>query len=238
MMSARKTAARPAIVIMSRMPVPGEVKTRMQPLISPERSADLQRALLLDTLDMVGFIKRTTAFLAFAPAERNGISCPHKVPREQVFQQIGRDLGERILESSKTVLNKGYSPVVIIGSDCPVLQPETIDEAIHSLNSADVCIGPAQDGGYYLIGMKRTISDIFLDIPWGTSEVFDATTQRAVRSGLNVHLLQKLFDIDTRSSLEQLAPILKDPDRSGIRHFPQRTYDWMLKEGFCGDKKS
>jgi len=120
--------------------------------------------------------------------------------------QHGRDLGERMKNGFLDGFAKGYKRVVLIGSDIPDLPKNSIEEAFQSLEETDAVIGPAFDGGYYLIGFRQSAfsSQVFEEINWGTATVFDETMKKLKRLRRSVHTLPRLRDIDTVEDLNHL----------------------------------
>ena len=118
--------------------------------------------------------------------------------------QEGKDLGEKMLQAFKDCL-ADYKRVLIIGSDCPYLSKQIIDEAFAALNENDLVIGPTEDGGYYLLGMKSLHSELFSDINWSTPMVFQSTLKIIHQKKLNTHILEKLSDIDFSSDWKTLG---------------------------------
>ncbi len=229
-MSPRKVAADPALIVMSRPPVPGEVKTRMQPHISAHRSAELHKALLLDTLDMAKSVRGATVFLALAPTVGYALPFDAGISEDHTMCQRGEDLGARLTDCLRKVSGMGFSPVLFIGTDSPLIRPEMIEEAIDVLTRVDVCILPANDGGYCLIGMNSPRKGLFTGIEWSTDKVFLITLQRAQEENLKTHVFQAESDLDTFKDLKDIAGKLKIAKAKDGGHFAQRTYEWMLDE--------
>jgi len=124
--------------------------------------------------------------------------------------QVGDDLGTRMLNAFKEIIVPA-SKLVVIGTDCPYLKGSTIENAFLTLDDSDVVIGPSQDGGYYLMGMKTVYPELFKNIPWSTDQVFQITIDRCEKLGLSVGLLEILSDIDY---LEDWKNYLKVKDLS------------------------
>lgn len=211
--------------------MPGEVKTRMQPMISPKRSAELHQALLLDTLDMTRHVRGTSTFLALAPTAGKALPFRIDVTDEYLIRQDGEDLGERLMDSIDKVLGSGFAPIVVIGNDCPLMRPDVVEDAINVLVETDVCIIPARDGGYCLIGMNHLHKNLFTGVEWSTDKVFDTTIKKACQDGLQTHIFEEESDVDTFEDARNISNEIEiennNPDR---RHFPRRTYEWMLEE--------
>jgi hypothetical protein len=131
------------------------------------------------------------------------------VPGQRCFAQVGRDLGERLEGALRTCLETTPLSAIAIGVDSPHLEPARLVEAADALAAgADVVLGPATDGGYYLIGLRAPCPALFRGIAWGSSSVLDATLARARAEGLRVHLLAPTFDVDDADGLAALRALL------------------------------
>ena len=195
------------VILFTRYPQPGKCKTRLIPALGEDDAAEIHRALTGHTL---------AAIDAQALAERGALQIYYDGGRPQemddwlgkdfyYIKQQGSTLGER-MEHAFTDNAAGGQPVILIGSDCPDLNASLLSDALIALNDHDMVIGPAHDGGYYLIGMtpqtnKTVCSRIFNNIPWSTNKVFNTTIERADEQQLSVHILPTLHDIDTPEDL-------------------------------------
>jgi len=119
-------------------------------------------------------------------------------------KQHGNSLGERMNNAFNNVFEKKYSKAIIIGTDCPALTEKVINDAFEKLNNYDVVIGPANDGGYYLLGMKKLHQQLFKNINWSTETVFDATINICNNLNLSYCLLPVLNDVDEEKDLQHL----------------------------------
>lgn len=205
---------KPAIIMMSRVPQAGKTKTRLMPMLTGEECAIFQLACLMDicgtvaATDACGYIFYTgsrrellqnSGLLGNFPAAavesyRNSLSKMSMLP------QRGEELGQRMASACRQILAK-HDRVVVIGTDIPGLSGKILSEAFRQLESADLVIGPAADGGYYLLGMKQTCPDVFTDIHWGSGSVFNETMAAIGRSGLSCARLPVQKDIDTWEDL-------------------------------------
>ena len=185
-----------------RSPQKGTVKTRLAAVLDEGTVLGLYRCFGSDLLEML----RHTAFglrISFYPADA-GTKVADWLGRGYVYvAQEGKDLGERLENAFLTAFADGFHRVVIIGSDIPDLPAEIVEEAIGSLVSNDAVIGPATDGGYYLIGFSagRLLREAFAGVDWGTSTVFERTMDTLSKHGFSVHLLPRWPDIDTYEDL-------------------------------------
>lgn len=193
---------RGALVIMARSPEGGDVKTRLSPRLNREQRIALYTRLLNGTVERLSRVKGADTLIAYTPAdsgeyfERYGLVA---------FPQAEGDLGIRISGAIEHVLCKGYDSATIVGSDIPGLGPRIAASAFEALRNADIAIGPSTDGGYYLIGMKEPIPELFEGIKWSTNEVLKATVGKARRMGLKMEILDILDDIDTPEDMERLG---------------------------------
>jgi rSAM/selenodomain-associated transferase 1 len=195
--------------------------------LTPQQCAELYEALLRDSIGLATSVPPYVPFLAFTPPEGR-VTIERLAPEGiQLIVQTGEDLGERLYSSMLQAEEGGYSPVVLMGSDVPCLQPATLLEAIERLKTCGLCLGPARDGGYYLIGMKNADRRVFLNIPWSTSSVLRETLQRASEAGVSVALLEEEADIDTVADLKLLASeVLLLRRTAGVR-VPANTELWL-----------
>ncbi len=143
-------------------------------------------------------------YLYFSPVVPDADQIP-LVSYTSLRQQRGNDLGQKMLHAFEEVL-LDYRKVLIVGTDCPYLTPRLLSDAFKRLDHFDMVIGPAKDGGYYLLGLKKINPALFTDMPWGTDQIFRRTLQRAILLGLSVHALIELNDVDYEKDwLEYLA---------------------------------
>jgi len=195
------------LAVMARYPTVGEVKTRLAQTIGPERACALYRAFLQDI--ETRFASGPRAFVwMFHPPERDFAALVG--PGVRCVPQVGGDLGERLLNCVRRLCADGFDRVIVIGADVPHLRAAWLDEAQDCLDTADVALGPTDDGGYYLVAL-RAAHDIFTDIAMGTPAVLAETQAKAARAGLRVHLLPRSFDIDGADDLDRLRRLLDGP---------------------------
>ncbi|GAB6184957.1 TIGR04283 family arsenosugar biosynthesis glycosyltransferase [Thermopirellula anaerolimosa] len=191
------------LVIFARFPEPYRSKTRLIPALGPEGAAKLGREMTRYTFAQAR--KLTAEF--HLPAEVR-FAGGDAVSMEKLFgngfpyrpQGIG-DLGQKMERAFADAFREGADRVVIIGTDCPELTPELIREAFDRLADYDLVLGPAVDGGYYLIGLRRHLPQLFTDIPWGTERVREQTLRRAEELSLRTVQLATLSDVDRPDDL-------------------------------------
>ena len=196
--------AHDTILLFARHPAAGRVKTRLSPALPPALAAALYSALLADTLAAAaggGAARRELWWADEASAEALPVAVPADFAQRQ---QGGGDLGERLSEASAVALAAPGARVAIIGSDAPALTAAHLDAAFAALDAHDIVLGPASDGGYWLIALSRPAPELFADMAWSTSGVLRETRARAERAGLSVALLETLGDLDTPADFARL----------------------------------
>jgi rSAM/selenodomain-associated transferase 1 len=196
-----------ALAIMVKEPIPGRVKTRLCPPLTWKQAADLYRCFLLDKMAQVRRLTRGAPYLAFTPPEAEAFFRGLAGETFSLVPQEGRDLGERLDRLSTQLLTAGHPGVVIIDSDTPNLPDRYLAQAVERLVSGrtDAIFGPAEDGGYYLVGLRHPMPALFQGIMWSTPLVLEQTLRQAAIARLEIHLLPSWFDVDTSGDLERLA---------------------------------
>ena len=205
-MSPRETVA---VAIFAKAPTPGAVKTRLCPPLTARQAATLGRCFLRDKIAQVRGLTGTTPVMAYAPAsERNVFE--RLAPDFALRPQHGRDLGERMRSALSALLHSGHRAAVAIGTDTPTLPTAWLQRAVDLAASGDVdvVLGPSEDGGYYLVGVRGDCPTLFDDVPWSTPAVLDVTLRRAGEVQLRTVLLPTWFDVDTPDDLARLRAAL------------------------------
>jgi uncharacterized protein len=204
---------RRALVVVGKAPQPGVTKTRLCPPLSPAEAAQLYRAFLLDTLETGRSLGWDRITLIYPPsAGARSILSGIVPPGIELNPQPGRGLGAALSGAFARHASEGFDRVVLIGSDNPTLRESLIETASDALDVHDLVIGPATDGGYYLIGMDRPQPIVFERITWSTSLVYGETMARAREGGLSVASLPVWYDVDTYDDLVRLRSELADSD--------------------------
>ncbi|MFH9071378.1 TIGR04282 family arsenosugar biosynthesis glycosyltransferase [Streptomyces alboflavus] len=195
-----RSASTAAVLVMAKAPRPGTVKTRLHPLLGPQRCAVLQAALIRHTVETTTAAGLHT-YLAYAADDTPAAYdlCPAPPAGVRVLRQRGTDLGQRMTAAVADVFTDGAGPLVVIGTDAPTLTGDDLYAAFEALTGADVVLGPALDGGYYLVGMHQPRPVLFGIDPalWSTDKVLAATLAQARSVRLHPSLLAPLRDLDT-----------------------------------------
>lgn len=188
------------LIVFAKNPVLGKVKTRLAATVGNKKALEVYRKLLLHTrLIITPFIGKTIFYFTDTLEEEEGWS-----QFDQRLQQ-GATLGVRMSNAFNEAFEEGTNKVIIIGTDCYDISSTIIAEAFDTLNDNDVVIGPAEDGGYYLLGMKKFHPDFFKNKRWSTETVFIDTLEEVKKLGLKHKNLQTLMDIDTEKELVKLG---------------------------------
>lgn len=204
-----------ALVLLAKAPLTGEVKTRLQGALSAEEAKALY----------VNFLNDTFALMEDVRAERDELQlvlCYTPEGAEEAFEDVeregslmlpqrGADLGERLQHCFAELFALGFASVVAIGADSPTLPGENVYDAFEALVEEDaVVLGPTDDGGYYLIGMRQMYNGLFQGIPWSSAEVLNTTIKRAEAAEVDVLLLPEWYDVDTPAALARLQEEVRE----------------------------
>ncbi len=190
------------LLVFLKYPTPGRVKTRLASALGAEAAAAVSRASAMLTLEGLA-ARREDVVVCIDPPEAIGRSRAWLKDGWRLRPQRGADLGERLAEATAAAFQGGAHRVAVIGTDSPWLSASDIDEAFQSMDHAEVVLGPAEDGGYYLIGLTRPVPGLFGEMAWGSDQVFAQTSARARGLGLRVHLLRRGYDIDRPEDLRR-----------------------------------
>lgn len=192
------------LIVFARWPEAGSTKTRLIPALGPQGAADLQRQMTRHTLRTADRWARAhpggSAEVRFTEGDAQRMAGMFGDGRSYQPQGEG-DLGERMNRAINDALASGARRVVVIGTDCPGIDEQTLAMAFECIGVTEATIGPATDGGYYLIGMNEPHPELFCGIDWGTAHVRERTTQIAEQHGFRIALLPMLNDVDRPEDL-------------------------------------
>ncbi len=223
-----RPTSRQALVMMARAPSDTRGKSRLVRDV-PGDPLQLRRALLLDTFEAVAHIDGIDRFLAFEPVDTFPEFQSLIGGAAELVPQRGDTLGDRMHNVFAHLFARGYSGVVMIGSDVPTLPPAYVEQAFDSLRDrrTGVVIGPASDGGYYLIGLSGPSPELFASVPWSTPEVLSVTLRTAETLRLSVALTPEWYDVDDLADLRRVA---------GETTGATRTRSWVTTYLTAGDR--
>jgi len=224
-------ALRAALAIMARSPLhaPRTIKTRLAPIVPrvEDRQA-LYGAFLQDTVRTARSLDQVALYIGFAPPGGGEGFSGLGVPADRLLPQRGEDLGARQRHLLEDLFRRGHDEVAILGSDLPSLPASHLRDGLDRLrrHPAQAVIGPAEDGGYYLLGLSRSVTspdsvesppvvpDLFTGVRWSTAHALDDTLARAERAGLEVHRLGTWYDVDEPAHLARLCRELDGAGRA------------------------
>jgi rSAM/selenodomain-associated transferase 1 len=199
-----------ALAVMTKAPRAGQVKTRLTPPLTAEEAAALNSCFLRDTTTAIKNATRNGAARGIAVYTPVGDESAYAgiLPAEfQLVGQRGEAFGERLVSALEDLFRLGFESVCLIDSDSPTVPQRAFTEAVTILAQKDapVVLGPSEDGGYYLIGLKKLNRALFEDIAWSAERVLEQTLERAGEMNLKVHLLPRWYDVDDRGTLRRLC---------------------------------
>jgi uncharacterized protein len=202
------------LIVFVKAPRPGAVKTRLAADLGPGPAAEVYRVIAEEEIRRTAPAAREYERLFFfAPADARA-DVARWLPAESLLPQEGHDLGARMAHAFDAAFARGAGRAAIVGTDVPHVSRALVKEALLALDDHDVVVGPARDGGYYLLALDRRRPALFEGIPWSTPDVLAATAERARALGLRLGMLEPLSDIDTledvRREWRALRPLFSE----------------------------
>ena len=188
-----------ALIIFQKKPERGKVKTRLANTIGDEKAVEVYQYLLDHTHRQAALLKVPT-FVFFEKEEQPEYLLNNNY--HSALQESG-NLGDKMKAAFRKVFEQGYRKIIIVGTDCLELDAEILNQAFYLLQSHEIVLGPAKDGGYYLLGMKKLYPRLFENKNWSTSTVLSDTMNDIKTLALNVHLLKELTDVDIYQDLSE-----------------------------------
>ncbi|MFC1881596.1 TIGR04282 family arsenosugar biosynthesis glycosyltransferase [Thermodesulfobacteriota bacterium] len=198
-----KEQAKLLLVVVAKAPVPGEVKTRLYPDLTIDEATNLYSCFIQDRIKEIGNLTAIDLAVSYTPADSKQYFTRFISNGFHLFPQRGKDLGERLSNIFEDKLAEEYDAVSIIDSDTPDLPRSIVEQSFQLLmsNGVDAVFGPCEDGGYYLVGMRKPHPELFQDVPWSTEAVLEITLERAAKLGIRTKLLPGWNDLDTFEDL-------------------------------------
>ena len=179
-----------------KAPVMGEVKTRIAETVGPAEAFEIYHSLVNITLNNINNIKEIeTELCVLGDLNNPGVRAWSEDFGFPTRAQLGDDLGERMACALSQSIEAGYR-ALLVGADCPELNADYVRAGVAALDEADIVFGPVEDGGYCLIGMKRSCKEVFTNIPWGSASVLRDSINAAQNAGRTVALLDTIWDVD------------------------------------------
>ena len=206
------------LVIMAKQPAVGQTKTRLCPPLTPAAAAALYEALLRDTIELGAGLEGVRLAIAVTPPEATG-AFRRMSPTDAILLPVtGADIGDCLSQVLGRLLAAGHCRAIALNSDGPTLPATYLRQAVARLDGADVVLGPSEDGGYYLIGLKQPRPELFREIEWSSERVTAQTLARAEAMGLSVTLLPPWYDVDTVTDLDRLRAELAALPAEALPH--------------------
>ena len=209
-----------ALAVMTKAPQAGRVKTRLVPPLTPEEAAELNKCFLRDTATAIssacsrrpvgdeGKTARSSPIAVYTPVGAESAYTDVLPADFSLLPQRGDEFGERLFFAVEDLFKCGFDSLCLIDSDSPSVRAENFEQAVELLSTTEdrvVVLGPSDDGGYYLIGVKKPHRHLFEQIDWSTERVLNQTMQRATEIGIEVKLLPTGYDVDDDASLRRLC---------------------------------
>jgi rSAM/selenodomain-associated transferase 1 len=218
-----------ALAVMAKAPRPGKVKTRLSPPLNPDQASALNICFIRDTTENIQQVteaSNSSGLVVYTPIGDESAFDALLPSGFQLLAQRGDGFGERLLHASEDLFSCGFSAVCLIDSDSPTMPQEALLQAVEWLSRAGdrMVLGGSDDGGYYLIGIKRPHQRLFEQIDWSTERVFQQTLERAREIGLPAELLPTWYDVDDAATLERLRRELSGLSGAGYDAKHTRLY--------------
>jgi hypothetical protein len=200
-----------AVIILTKVPVAGNVKTRLQPFLSATQCAELSACFLLDTISKIESLQ-IPLITAYTPIEGKDILLGILPAEHTLVEQNGANLGERMFNAFQFAFARNLDSVVMIGTDSPTFPEAFIKRAFEILVENDAVLGETKDGGFYLIGLRVLRKEIFENVEWSSPKTFEQTMRNIENYGARLALLPVWYDVDTPDDLKTLmADLAKNP---------------------------
>jgi uncharacterized protein len=220
-----------AVALFAKAPVSGEVKTRLAPALGPGGAAELYRCFLLDAVELAKRVPGGDVFIFGAPQAKLPVLRELLGSSIPLLPQGDGDLGSRMHRASCALFARGYTSVVITGSDLPTMPLGRLIAAFVALDRKPVVLGPSLDGGYYLIGLRAPSPGLFEEIEWSSRQVLDQTLDRMDKLSLPMECLEPWYDVDTPDDLDLLVSHLRLLSTAGTCDLPYHTVNWLRQSG-------
>lgn len=205
-----------ALIIFSRLPIGSETKTRLSPILNEAQRAELHIAMWRDIFPETLKLYDTDIYLYWT-GSGNVKDYMSLIPSSfRLKKQEGESLGERMRNAMSDIFALGYERAVIMGSDVPSVSAVNISRAFAALGDFDVVIGSSDDGGYWLIGMRKFIPEAFCVKSWGNSSVLTSTVEQLRLSGMTYSFCDTLNDVDTPDDARNMMSVLDETKQSAI----------------------
>lgn len=193
-----------SIIIMTKIPSAGNVKTRLQPFLSPEECVQLAEAFFQDAYNKAKSVCENV-ILAYSPFVKTGVLKNFLPPQSIYVEQIGDDLGAKMFNAFKFAFERKTDSVVMIGTDSPTFPFDFIEQAFEFLETnSDAVLGKAEDGGFYLIGLRNLQKEIFENVAWSSPKTFEQIYKNIEKLNLHLREVPSWYDVDEPEDYKKL----------------------------------
>jgi len=223
-----------AVVLFVKYPIPKRVKTRLIPFLGPQGSCEVYKHMVEDTFRRLSSLD-IPLVVFFTPKNKHKAIHDWLGPRCTYYPQIGKNLGDRMISAFQQVFSQGVEQAILVGSDLPDLPQVFVHDAVIKLEDNDVVLGPAEDGGYYLVGWRKSSFSIemFSGISWGTAEVYHQTLEVLNQLDRSVGFLPMWHDIDT---FDDLRYLLTADDALSTKQWMQKYLKEQTSPTLCTEE--
>lgn len=194
---------------MTKVPIAGNVKTRLQPSLTVEESACLAECFLHDTLSKISSLK-VKLLIAYSPAEKRDVLEAILTKEQTLIEQKAGNLGDKIFHAFEFAFSTNSDAVVVIGTDSPTFPGEFINQAFERLEESDAVLGATSDGGFYLIGLRKSNKRIFENVEWSSPRTFEQTRRNIESLNLSLSEIPVWYDVDLPEDLAKLKKELTE----------------------------
>lgn len=208
---------------MAKVPEAGKVKTRLQSKISAAKAAEFAGKLLHDAIEKALRLQ-DQLIIAYSPFEQHAYFDEFSQTNIILVPQTGVDLGKKMFNAFNFAFEQKVDSIVMIGTDSPTFPQKFIENAFEYLKHSDTVLGESEDGGYYLIALKKLKKEIFEDVTWSSPETFKQTARNIEKCGLKLSLLPKWYDVDLPEDFERLRKDLRESP-----NLAPKTAEWLKK---------
>ena len=210
-----------AIIVFAKLPVEGKVKTRLAKDMGESFATSFYKVCVEHTFNVLSEFNTSSVqiFLFYPEGSETKKIKKWAGNKFSYFKQKGDDLGEKMYNAFKLIFQKNCKKVIIIGTDLPDINHETIKDAFSYLETRDCVLGPSNDGGYYLLGFKTKVIDLFSGINWSSGSVLKKTEEKLAQNGATYFLLNELIDIDTKEDLENWLKHFSGSENHPVKAF-------------------
>ncbi|QDU88593.1 2-phospho-L-lactate guanylyltransferase [Pirellulimonas nuda] len=227
------------VALFAKHWTPGLVKTRLSVSIGQHGAAHLHRAFLATLTERLSTLEAQRA-LCYAPADQRDAFAPFAARGWELCEQSAGDLGERLEDFFDRSFAAGYQRVVVLGADSPNLELRLVVEAFAELRQRDLVLGPARDGGYYLVGARGGTPPIFRGMPWGQDALFQATLNRLASAGWGADrfaVLPSWYDVDEMDDLRELSRDLRGASQPSLVRLRAAIEPYLSADGDRDDPR-